>query len=149
MVMSKEEIVADYRQSKTKMKQIGILADLNVCKREEIIDILLEAGEELPKNYRKKRAAAPPAAPVRTCPADCKGAPSPNVQDFLSAEKLVRILTEGFDATRDVEVVADGARVRFVHLYGVYDVHTDKTEWCVNLIPEETEFGGAHEDDVQ
>ena len=59
MNMTPAEIVADYRQSKTPMKQIGILADLNVCTRQEIVDILREAGEELPKNYQKKPKAEP------------------------------------------------------------------------------------------
>jgi len=63
MNMTPAEIVADYRQSKTPMKQIGILADLNVCTRQEIVDILREAGEELPKNYQKKPKTEPKTEP--------------------------------------------------------------------------------------
>ena len=37
------------------MKQIGILADQNLCKKREIVDILLEAGCEVPKVYTKTK----------------------------------------------------------------------------------------------
>lgn len=49
MVMTTEEIVRSYRESANQIKQIAILADLNVCKQGKICEILLEAGEELPK----------------------------------------------------------------------------------------------------
>lgn len=60
MYMSNADIVADYRQAKTPMKQIAILADMNQCDRKEIIEILREAGCELPKQYQKKPKEAPP-----------------------------------------------------------------------------------------
>ena len=52
--MTSEEIVRDYRLSKTPMKQIGILAELNGCSKREIVDVLRGAGVELPKQYQKK-----------------------------------------------------------------------------------------------
>ena len=52
--MTSEEIVRDYKLSKTPMKQIGILAELNGCSKREIVDVLREAGVELPKQYQKK-----------------------------------------------------------------------------------------------
>ena len=53
MVMSKDEIVVRYRQfAKEPAKQIGILADLNACTKEEIAEVLLEAGFKL-KGYKK------------------------------------------------------------------------------------------------
>lgn len=54
MIMTKDEIVADYKQAKQPMKQIGILAELNGVKRDKIVEILREAGVELPGNYNKK-----------------------------------------------------------------------------------------------
>lgn len=56
MTMTPAEIAADYRQAKTPLKQIGILADLNQCSRKEIVDILREQGCELPKFYAKKES---------------------------------------------------------------------------------------------
>lgn len=52
MVMSKDEIVVRYRQAKEPAKQIGILADLNCCTKEEIVEILREAGYKI-KGYKK------------------------------------------------------------------------------------------------
>lgn len=57
MIMSNEEIVREYRQAKAPMKQIWILADENQCTKKEIVAILLEAGETVPKNFLNK----PPA----------------------------------------------------------------------------------------
>lgn len=55
MTMTKEEIVRDYKAAKTPAKQIAVLADLNVCSRKEIVEILREAGCELPAYYHKKK----------------------------------------------------------------------------------------------
>ncbi len=55
MVMSKDEIVVRYRQAKEPAKQIGILADLNACTKEEIAEVLREAGFKL-KGYKKIEA---------------------------------------------------------------------------------------------
>ena len=42
--MTVDEIVTSYRQAKNRQTQIGVLADLNVCTRKEIKDLLVEAG---------------------------------------------------------------------------------------------------------
>lgn len=42
--MTVEEIVTSYRQAKNQQTQIGVLADLNVCTRKEIKELLTEAG---------------------------------------------------------------------------------------------------------
>lgn len=57
MNMTNEEIVRDYKLAKTKQKQIGILADLNQCKKADIVEILKAAGQELPGNYNRSKAA--------------------------------------------------------------------------------------------
>lgn len=48
MVMSNEEICRDYRAAKNRTKQIGILADLNACKKADIVAVLLETGCDVP-----------------------------------------------------------------------------------------------------
>lgn len=53
MTMTNEEICREYRQAKTPLKQIRILADLNGCTKREIAEILREAGEELPAQFVK------------------------------------------------------------------------------------------------
>nr|DAY82855.1 MAG TPA: gamma delta resolvase [Caudoviricetes sp.] len=42
--MTVDEIVTSYRQARNRQAQIGVLADLNVCTRKEIKDLLAEAG---------------------------------------------------------------------------------------------------------
>lgn len=68
MTMTSAEIVADYRQAAKPLKQIGILADLNGCKRQEIVEILREAGCELPKQYQKAEPQAAAEPPERDDP---------------------------------------------------------------------------------
>ncbi len=55
MTMTPEEIVREYREAKSPMKQIGILADENACTKREIVRILLEAGEEVPGQFLRKK----------------------------------------------------------------------------------------------
>ena len=52
--MTKQEIISDYKAAKAPQKQIGVLADLNLCSKKEIAGILLEAGCEVPKYYDRK-----------------------------------------------------------------------------------------------
>ena len=59
--MSVDELCMRYRESKTPLKMIGILADMNCCQRFEIAQILVECGYEVPKQYRMK--VAEPEAP--------------------------------------------------------------------------------------
>ena len=44
MEMNRDEIVVRYRQAKKKGEQIKILADLNACGVDDIINVLLEHG---------------------------------------------------------------------------------------------------------
>lgn len=53
--MSAEEISRWYRLAKNRRKQIKILSELNLCRREKIMEILKENGEALPE--AKKKAA--------------------------------------------------------------------------------------------
>jgi len=53
VIMTNEEICREYRQAKTPLKQIRILADQNGCTKREIAEILREAGEELPAQFVK------------------------------------------------------------------------------------------------
>lgn len=55
MIMSHADIVREYKAAKTPMKQIGILADQNLCKKKEIVEILLKEGCEVPKFYTKAK----------------------------------------------------------------------------------------------
>ena len=54
MTMDKAEIVIDYRRAANKQKQIKILAQLNQCAERKIAEILVDAGEELPKKWQEQ-----------------------------------------------------------------------------------------------
>lgn len=61
MVMTNEDIVRSYREAKDRRAQIKVLAELNVCPQELIIEILKEGGidwRELPKARKKKEETA-------------------------------------------------------------------------------------------
>lgn len=68
MIMTKDEIIKDYRAAKAPQNQIGVLADLNCCTKREIVNLLLEAGEHVPGNFlnkgRKKQDVPVETAPV-------------------------------------------------------------------------------------
>ena len=67
--MTDGEIVAEYKQAKSPMKQIAILADQNLCKKKDIVAILIEAGCDVPKQYLpKEMRPAPVKEPAEVVP---------------------------------------------------------------------------------
>lgn len=92
MIMTHDEIVADYKQAKQPMKQIGILADLNGVKKDEIVAILREAGAELPGNYNKKPKEKPAVQIAAPIP---EGKPSIYESATLAIAKLAKQTDEG------------------------------------------------------
>lgn len=73
MIMQPGEIARDYLAAVNKGKQIGILAELNACSKDEIRAVLRTQGVELPQPGRKpaaktakeERIATPVCAPAR------------------------------------------------------------------------------------
>lgn len=53
--MTNAEIIAEYKEAASPLKQISILADENMCARSDIVEILRAAGCELPKIYLPKK----------------------------------------------------------------------------------------------
>lgn len=86
MTMTPAEIVADYKQAKQPMKQIAILADLNGVRKEQIVQILREAGAELPGNYAKRKPVEEPKAP--------NGKPSVYESALLTIAKFIKVGAE-------------------------------------------------------
>lgn len=58
--MTEGEICRSYRNAENQKRQIGILSDLTGKTKEEIKNILLENGEELPKEATKRPKAIKP-----------------------------------------------------------------------------------------
>ena len=71
MEMSNEEIVRRYRQAKNKRSQVNILAQLNCCSKNEIIEVLKQEGitdKQLPRAERSdkgKKKSGEPAAEAK------------------------------------------------------------------------------------
>lgn len=63
--MTEEQVCKEYREAKNPSKHIGVLADMNICKRSEITDILVKHGlitapkPVEPKKATPKRPAKP------------------------------------------------------------------------------------------
>lgn len=55
MIMAAGDIVREYLQAKQPLKQIGILAEENLCDKKEIVAILRAAGCNLPQQYDQAR----------------------------------------------------------------------------------------------
>ena len=53
--MTKQEIIQEYRAAKNKVKQIGILADLNQVDKQTIVTFLIDVGESVPGNFLPRR----------------------------------------------------------------------------------------------
>ena len=76
MTMTPAEIAKSYREAKDRRVQIGILADLNACKHNEIVRVILDAGELTEAEYEKllrkkpgpKPKSDPPEAPPKKNP---------------------------------------------------------------------------------
>ena len=109
MVMTNEEIIRDYRQSKSKFIQLGVLADLNQVDRKVIAKILADAGEELPGNYkgRPRKDGQAPKTETKKQPKRSK----PVVQeDWIKAVSDPPPLIEGMDPDREIKTNQSGGK---------------------------------------
>lgn len=74
MTMTPAEIAKSYREAKDRRAQIGVLADLNACKKPDILAALVEAGELTPEDavqlQPKKPGRSPRQTPAPTPAAD-------------------------------------------------------------------------------
>ena len=78
MTMSNEEIAREYRTAKDGLKQAKILAELNQCSKDKIVEILLQQGVKVDGRLLQKgrphakpkpaEAAAAPAATEKPAP---------------------------------------------------------------------------------
>lgn len=102
MQMTESEITRSYRQADDKKAQIRILAELNACQREDIINILTAAGEI--KALRKKAAPKEKIPKIRktTVRRTRKSGGGVSEADTVYVSKEVsRILCEGVDSLEE------------------------------------------------
>ncbi len=94
MQMTPEEICAEYRQAKSPLKQIGILADLNQCSKKEITAILTAQGEALPGQYGRRAAPRAPELPEPSVLTALPDGSAPGGADIyrLAVDTIARLL---------------------------------------------------------
>lgn len=63
--MTPDEICKSFRNARSKTKQIEILSDLNAVSKDEIIKILTEHGEAVPKRKYNKKPKEKPEEPKK------------------------------------------------------------------------------------
>ena len=108
MVMTNEEIIRDYRQSKSKFIQLGVLADLNQVDRKVIAQILADAGEELPGNY-KGRPRKDGQDPSKVKQKQTKQS-KPTNQSASAKDPAPPPLIEGMDPDREIQTNQSGGK---------------------------------------
>jgi hypothetical protein len=82
MDMSKDEIVVRYRQAKHKAEQIKILADLNACGVDDIIQVLTDSGINLRgMNKVRGKLSAIQDEPIPASVEDVQPIPEEPVED--------------------------------------------------------------------
>lgn len=98
MQMTEKEIIRSYKQALNKRKQIGVLADLNACPREYIVNILSAAGvynkpgkkpakkEDIPK-VKRTVVKAVKSGGVSAMPEDAKKEMDENIRRQLEEIK--------------------------------------------------------------
>lgn len=69
MQMDEGEIIREYKQARNRMKEVGILADLNCVTKNEMAHWLRDHGQEVPKNFfiGEKKANKVPEEVVTKC----------------------------------------------------------------------------------
>ena len=90
MVMTNEDIVRSYKEAKDRRAQIKVLAELNVCPQELIIEILKEGGvdwRELPRQRKKADVAASSSEPCGTVSSASAGGSSKGLEKAEAADK--------------------------------------------------------------
>lgn len=116
MEMSKEQIVREYQQMRDPpSKRINILAELNACRKMDITQILLDAGEQVPCNYLPKPKRAEDQEDHET-PAVANQEPE---KHSLTVAKLMELLKSVPDPEQ-VEVLINDGGVRSVELLSVW-----------------------------
>ena len=91
MVMTNEDIVRSYKEAKDRRAQIKVLAELNVCPQELIIEILKEGGvdwRELPRQRKKADVAASSSEPCGTVSSASAGGSSKGLEKAEAADKV-------------------------------------------------------------
>lgn len=112
MNMTENEIIRQYKEAKDKREQIKILADMNLCEREEIEKILKDNGQRLPAQAPKKKPQNEPSKETEDIPAP---AMEPPEKPYAAGTKA-----GGFHVPDKVKELVDAKMVRLQEAIDIY-----------------------------
>lgn len=158
MVMTKEDICREYRLAANKVGKVKILADMNLCTKQQIADILIEDGQEVPKWYRKKTKEEVPkevpeeedvesseAEPKEKPKEEPKRAPKQNDDVFrLQADRIRELEEEVKTLTKKLECEQRAHSVELDELsraFNILEEHNKKLQKTVCMMAAEI-YGG-------
>ena len=123
MVMTKADIIQEYKQAKNRRNQITILADQNLISEQEIVDILVAGGCEVPMGYKYRKQ---PNNTYDKAPASKRAKPAPETETVtIKRTEATRMITEkaALDTIRDFLANPEATWDEFCHyLGGVVDL---------------------------
>lgn len=131
MVMTKADIIQEYKQAKNRRNQITILADQNLISEQEIVDILVAGGCEVPAyKYRKKPNNTFSSAPSK----GVKGATVAESETVtIKRTEATRMITEkaALDTIRDFLANPEASWDEFcLYMSGVVDLVCTVSKRC-------------------
>ena len=125
MVMTKGDIIQEYKQAKNRREQITILADQNLVSEQDIVDILQAGGCEVPSYKYRKR---PNSEFQGAAPKGKRKSPEKNIETetvTIRRTEATRMITEkaALDTIRDFLANPEATWDEFCHyLGGVVDL---------------------------
>ena len=101
MQMTEEEICKSFKEAKDHRKQVGILADLNCCSKDEIRKILMKNGIDPPRTGNRYTALKKGDFPeIRVVPRCAISILKKNVRDIDEELKILDVKIQYLKNTR-------------------------------------------------
>ena len=134
MVMTKADIIQEYKQAKNRRNQITILADQNLISEQEIVDILVAGGCEVPAyKYRKKPNNTFSSAPSKGVKGVKKETVAESETVTIKRTEATRMITEkaALDTIRDFLANPEASWDEFcLYMSGVVDLVCTVSKRC-------------------
>lgn len=132
MVMTKADIIQEYKQAKNRRNQITILADQNLVSEQEIVDILVAGGCEVPMGYKYRKQ---PNNTYDKAPASKRAKPAPEETETFTIKRTeaTRMITEkaALDTIRDFLANPEASWDEFcLYMSGVVDLVCTVSKRC-------------------
>lgn len=130
MVMTKADIIQEYKQAKNRRNQITILADQNLVSEQEIVDILVAGGCEVPSYKYRKR---PNSEFKEAAPKGVRKKPEETETFTIKRTEATRMITEkaALDTIRDFLANPEASWDEFcLYMSGVVDLVCTVSKRC-------------------